>query len=266
MYFWEINFDLFPFFCIMIVGDNMKPVIGVVLKYQCLSDGRAISYMSEKVRRTIQRAGGDVFSIVPVHDVDYFYTKGNEFPELTDDNKRYIDEALNSCDGVLFPGGVKFTPFDRYLLEQVIEKKIPVLGICLGMQLMSCYRDDVSLKKIESYLNHNQELDEGYSHKVKIKRSSRLYDILGEEEIFVNSFHKYQISENKYYNISAFSEDGVIEAIEFCSDTFNMGIQWHPEISYEADIYSKKIIDGFIDAAIEKKCNNFLKEKSKISN
>ena len=82
MDFREINlkFISFSLYCIMMVGDNMKPVIGVVLKYQCLSDGRAISYMSEKVRRTIQRAGGDVFSIVPVHDVDYFYTKGNEFP------------------------------------------------------------------------------------------------------------------------------------------------------------------------------------------
>ena len=109
-------------------------------------------------------------------------------------------------------------------------------------------------------------MDEGYSHKVKIKRSSRLYDILGEEEIDVNSFHKYQSYENKYYNISAFSEDGVIEAIEFCSDTFNMGIQWHPEISYEKDIYSKKIIDSFIEAAIDKKCSNFNEKENKVSN
>ena len=247
------------------MGDDMKPVIGVVLRYQCLSDGRAIVYMSENVRRTIQKAGGEVFSIVPVHDVDYFYTKGNEFPDLTDDNKKYIDDVLNKCDGVLFPGGVKFTPFDRYLLEQIIEKQIPTLGICLGMQLMSCYKDNVSLKLIESDLIHNQELDEGFSHKVKIKKDSRLYDILGVEEIFVNSFHKYQISKNDYYNISACSDDGVIEAIEFCNNTFNLGIQWHPEISYDKDIYSKKIIDSFIEAAIDRKYNNItLIENSKI--
>ena len=236
------------------MGDMMKPVIGVVLRYQCLSDGRAIVYMSERVRRTIQRAGGDIFSIVPVHDVDYFYTKGNEFPELTDDNKRYIDEMLNQCDGVLFPGGIKFTPFDRYVLEKVIEKKIPVLGICLGMQLMSCYKDDISLKKIEGDIIHYQESDEGFSHTVKIKSNSLLYNILGVDEISVNSFHKYCVSKNQYYNVCAYSEDGVVEAIEFSDNTFNLGIQWHPEISYDQDIYSKKIIDAFIDNAITYKC------------
>lgn len=229
----------------------MRPVIGIPLRYQCLEDGRAILYMSEKLRRVIQNAGGEVFSIVPVHDVDYFYTKGNEFPELTEEEKEIISNSLNFCDAVLFPGGVKFTPYDRYLLEQVIERKIPVLGICLGMQLMSCYKKDVSLGLIESNIIHNQELDEGFSHKVKINKGTKLYSILGEDEIFVNSFHKYHVFENSIYDTAAYSEDGYIEAIELSSDFFNIGVQWHPEISYSFDGNSKKIIDAFILAASE---------------
>lgn len=242
----------------------MRPVIGIPLRYQCLSDGRAILYMSEKVRRVIQKAGGDVFSIVPVHDVDYFYTKGNEFPELTFEQKKSISDSLDNCDGILFPGGIKFTPYDRYLLELAIEKKIPVLGICLGMQLMSCYNEDISLKAIDSDVNHKQELDEGFSHKVRINKDSKLFTILDSEEILVNSFHKYHVTENEYYNISAVSEDGFIEGIEYPGVVFNIGIQWHPEISYEFDIFSKKIIDSFIAAAYSRKNNMSLENVDKI--
>lgn len=236
-------------------GDIMKPIIGVPLRYNVLSDGRPIVYMSEKIRRTIQNAGGEVFAITPVHDVDYFYTKGSEFPELTCEDMRLIDKVLDGCDGVLFPGGIKFTPYDRYLLERIIEKNIPVLGICLGMQLMSCYKEDICLVANDGDINHQQESDEGYSHRVKIFKDSRLYKILNKEEIFVNSFHKYHITENNLYRPTALSEDGLIEGIEYPSSTFNIGVQWHPEISYLFDDNSRKIIDAFIEAAMERCCS-----------
>lgn len=233
----------------------MKPVIGIPLRYQALKDGRPIVYMIECVRRTIQSAGGIVYPIVPVQDVDYFYTKGNEFPEITKEEICIIDDMLNFCDGILFPGGIKFTPFDRYILEQAIEKKIPVFGICLGMQMMSCYNEDINLNEIDSDINHKQELDEGYSHEVNILKGSKLYEILGVESLKVNSFHKYCVTKNNIYKISAISSDRIIEAIEYPSDVFNIGVQWHPEISYSFDDNSKKIIDAFIKASYNKACS-----------
>ena len=80
-----------------------------------------------------------------------------------------------------------------------------------------------------------------------IKKDSTLYKILGKEELMVNSFHNYHVSIDNQYIVTANSEDGYIEGIELPNKKFHMGIQWHPEISYEFDEDSKKIINYFIE-------------------
>ena len=179
-----------------------------------MDDGRCILYLAERVRRTIQKAGGFIIPIVQVQDVDYYQTRFKEFPEFTDDVKKHIDSYLDMVDGVLFPGGFKITPFDVYLLERCIERNIPTLGICLGMQLMSCVGEDFKVYPNESDISHLQESDEGFSHRVKIDNNSLLYKILGEEEILVNSFHRYHVTIENSYIVNAISEDGYIEGIE----------------------------------------------------
>ena len=221
--------------------------IGIPLKYYHLQDGRCILYLGEKIRRTIQKAGGFVVPIVPVQDVNYYDTKFDQFPPLTDSDKDLIEKYLDSVDGIIFPGGYKVTPFDTYLLSRCIERNIPTLGICLGMQLMSCYGEFFKVYPNDSSINHFQESDEGYAHKVQIQKKSKLYDILQKEEIVVNSFHRYHVTIDNEYVISAKSEDGIIEGIELPTLKFHIGIQWHPEISYDFDENSKKIIDSFID-------------------
>ena len=67
----------------------------------------------------------------------------------------------------------------------------------------------------------------------------------------VNSFHTKHVLANNVYETTVLSEDGLIEGIEYPSDTFNIGVQWHPEISYEFDDSSKKIIEAFISASLE---------------
>ena len=231
----------------------MRPVIGVPLRYQALADGRPILYLEERVRRVLQDAGGYVFPFAPVQNLDYMNTRGNEFPELTEEEKNCIHKNLDACDGIFFPGGIKMTPYDRYLLEYAILKKIPVLAVCLGMQMMSCYQEDVRLEKNEGFNHHQGTDDFSLSHKVIIDKDSLLYQILGKDEICVNSFHNYHGTKNHVYQTVAVSEDGLIEALEYPGDVFNIGVQWHPEISYFFDENSKKIIYAFMDAARKKK-------------
>lgn len=230
----------------------MKPIIGVPLRYENLEE-RPILYIPERVRRTLQKAGAEIFILPPVQDFDYIETKIDEFPELTEEEKKFINKSLDKCDGLFLPGGIKFTPYDRYMLSYAIEKKIPTLAVCLSMQMMSCYEEEIELAKIKNNEKHNQKDYDKLMHKVIINKNSKLYNILKEDEIMVNSFHKYHATENHIYETTAVSEDNIIEALEYPSPFFNIGVQWHPEVSYDFDENSKKIIDSFITEAKHQK-------------
>ena len=178
-------------------------------------------------------------------------THYNEYPELTDKEKEDIEKYLDMVDVVIFPGGNKITPFDQYLVKRCIERDIPTLGICLGMQLLCYYDREFKPTRIEE-ANHYQEDDNLLTHKVQLKKDTYLYKILEKDEIMVNSFHNYKVDVENEYIVNALSEDGFIEGVELRDKKFNIGIQWHPEISYDFDEDSRKIIDYFINICSNK--------------
>lgn len=138
--------------------------------------------------------------------------------------------VLNVCSGILLPGGCKEDNIDNYLIEYSNKFNIPLLGICLGMQMMGMYNNNLELKNVENhYFDENK-----YIHNVYLY-DSNLKNILQTDKIKVNSYHNYALADKGGYKIVGKSSDGVIEAIEKDNHIFQVGVQWHPErmISYD---------------------------------
>ena len=150
-------------------------------------------------------------------------------------------EIVDICDGIIFPGGIGITKKDKELMNYLYKIDKPTLGICLGMQIMGSSFDG---KVEEDVVGDIHSKVEDYVHEVKIDKNSKLYQILGEENIKVNSRHKDRVKYTKL-DCVATSEDNIIEAIEDKSKKFFIGVQWHPE-SLPEDKYTKKLFDYFI--------------------
>lgn len=149
-----------------------------------------------------------------------------------------IDIYLKLCDGVIIPGGDDINNYDIYVCNYCIENNIPILGICLGMQVMASLKED--------NLVLNKENHKDVTHKIVTKPDSIVGRIVGDS--YVNSRHNYHATEVGDYDITAYSTNGYIEAIEYKKNKFNVGVQWHPEDMIDYDENQKKLIKEFIDA------------------
>jgi putative glutamine amidotransferase len=77
--------------------------------------------------------------------------------------------------------------------------------------------------------------------------------LLKQEQAFVNSHH-HQAVDKLGTNLTATSwaKDGVIESIEDTSENkFLLGVQWHPELSWKIDEFSKKVFEVFINKCVK---------------
>ena len=131
---------------------------------------------------------------------------------------------VKECNGVVLTGGDHFLANDFLLVNYLYQHDIPTLGICLGMQTMalSFGRGE----EINVSLFHNKKSND--THHVIIKENTLLADILQKKDLLVNSRHKTAISSTNL-EVSARSEDGVIEAVEDKQKHFFLGVEWHPE-------------------------------------
>lgn len=152
---------------------------------------------------------------------------------------------MRQCEGILITGGCDPTKYDYYILDYAIKHRLPVLGICLGMQIMGTYRNQNELKPIGT--NKHQKPKERYVHKVSLDPSSKLFTYFGNtREIEVNSRHVEQITTGGMFSVIGRSEDGIMEALENPTHSFQIGVQWHPESMIDYDENSRKLWKEFV--------------------
>ncbi|WP_046022116.1 gamma-glutamyl-gamma-aminobutyrate hydrolase family protein [Magnetospira sp. QH-2] len=145
------------------------------------------------------------------------------------------------------------TTFEMAMVRGALERDMPILGICGGQQLLHVALGGRLIQHIpESVpgcLAHEQPnpRDEA-GHEVKIVTGTRLFRIVGEMDIPVNSAH-HQAAEDvpEGVTVNAYAPDGVIEGIEVADKSFCIGVQWHPE--FHISPADGKLFEAFITAA-----------------
>jgi putative glutamine amidotransferase len=216
-----------------------KPKIGVTVSADEQKDRTHELKLKEAYFTSIQHAGGE-----PV-----------AFPMDTPVEK--IPEVLSSFRGILLSGGGDIDPtifaglphprvygvdpvrdqLEIELARYCADNKIPLFGICRGLQVMNValggtlYTDITD--QLSGALKHPcfPEYPRDYlAHSVMIKISTHLTAITENTQMKVNSMHHQGIKDlGDGLTVSAMSADGLVEGIEFMFHPFFLGVQWHPE-------------------------------------
>lgn len=222
----------------------MKPIIGIIEWPYYDKEGRYIYEVPNEITNMIIKNGGIPLGIFPTQDEIFQDKKISDINKMTFKEKIELNRILNKCDGIIKPGALRIYNYERYIYSYTFERNVPYMGICAGMQLMAGYNKDINnIRNDEKVINHHS--NDKYVHKLKILKNTLLYEILKEEEIMVNSRHRYHIDSSGIHSVSAISEDNIIEAIENDSRKFHIGLQWHPETL--DDNNSNKIFNRFIE-------------------
>ena len=231
----------------------MKPIIGIVGRTNKAEYNKYKIIINDNHRRAVITCGGIPISILPTQNIEYEKMDNGKsnFP-LSEEEQNDMIRVIKMCDGIILQGGYYSYYYDEFIAKYCLENDIPILGTCLGMQILAAVDYNTSRKKntqlIKSGINHRQ-YENSYVHNINIDKNSFLYNIIGKEKIKVNSRHKYSIINLNNAKIAAKSEDGIIEAIEFQDKKFAIGVQWHPEDLFETDENMLNIYKIFIDKA-----------------
>jgi gamma-glutamyl-gamma-aminobutyrate hydrolase PuuD len=239
-----------------------KPIIGLNCEVSKLK-----AFFSEfelvcdyRYVRAIIRAGG-VPVLVPINP-----------------KKRDLGRLLDRLDGLVMVGGADIHPgfygerdrhrlepmyrgrtkFDMTLYRMAARRRLPILAICYGTQLINVahggtLHQDIQ-KQIRQSKNHRSKRNP--FHSVMLDPNSHLAKIFGKSRFHVHSEHHQSVKKlGKSFRAVGWSPDAVIEAIE--GPPRVLAVQWHPE-RQEKDPVQRKLFRSFITLCKSKKtCSNW---------
>lgn len=170
-----------------------------------------------------------------------------------------VDLVVADFDALLLPGGRYAMPAEWYegdvapspaterlevevaLAAGFLAKDKPVLGICAGMQVLAALHGAKLIAQVDG---HNER---GRLHEVRTAPGSRLAALVG-ERLTVNTFHNEAVTETGDATPSAWSDDGIVEAVELPGRRFALGIQWHQELFAHEEHRGNAVFQGLVDA------------------
>jgi putative glutamine amidotransferase len=182
---------------------------------------------------------------------------------------------IDQCDGIILSGGEDVHPrfyhkeeylefcheidekrdeFEWKVLEYTERNKLPLLGICRGLQVANVFFGGTLIPDIPSFgkFNHSKTGDADRYHTVHIDPNSHLKTIFNASSGEINSAH-HQSADliGKGLVSNAVSQDGVIEGLERKnkdSHSFLMLVQWHPErMNDQESVFTKNLKKSFLE-------------------
>ena len=215
-----------------------KPLIGLTCSRIPNQDHLPAFAVNEPYARSISTAGG-IPILIPL--------------DLSESD---LGALLDRVDGIVFTGGYDIDPHkyggqphpkvmhidqardetEIHLVKIMAERGMPILGICRGLQVInvamggSLYEDLPQQFSGSIQHDHHDKPRDHLAHPVWVESGNRLAQILSQEEVRVNSLHHQGI--RKLGNLlrpTAYSADGLVEAVELTGSQFSLAVQWHPE-------------------------------------
>jgi putative glutamine amidotransferase len=144
---------------------------------------------------------------------------------------------------------------DELLLQDAFNLQKPIFGICYGMQSMNVWRGGSLIQHLETSVDHTPGRHIAEAHLVDIIPGSRLASLVEEAQpgvspLWVNSSHHQAVARigDQLQPVATSAVDGTIEAIEGAG-SFVVGVQWHPERTFDSSPLSRELFCAFIKAA-----------------
>jgi putative glutamine amidotransferase len=249
-----------------VYGVTARPLIGVSTSELRPAEGAHFAHHSEPPRRMLA---------LGVAYLDAVAAAGGIPVILAPLPARRLEAIIERLDGVCLSGGPDVEPatygadahtelgptepevdlFELGLVRAARRRGLPILAICRGMQVLNIARGGTLVQHLPDRSDEIQHRQAGPasepSHGVAVAADSRLARIAGGERLEVNSFHHQAIDRlGSGLEPVAWSDDGVVEAVEAPGDAFTLGVQWHAECLTER-AEQARLFSGLVDAAGE---------------
>lgn len=138
------------------------------------------------------------------------------------------------------------TELELALARTVLDRDLPVLGVCGGMQVLAVAAggtliQDLPVPAEPSDIAHEQPGDPAHpSHPVVLEGPARAW-FDGARQVSVNSTHHQAVEDPGAFRVVARAPDGVVEAMAIPDRRFAVGVQWHPELIGHDALYTALI-------------------------
>jgi putative glutamine amidotransferase len=187
---------------------------------------------------------------------------------------REIEPLLDRLDGVCLSGGPDIDPiayggsshpelgpterevdeFEIGLVRAAQRRGLPLLAICRGLQLLNVARAGTLIQHLPDVVGpdvaHRQrDSARVVTHAVDLAPDSTLHRLMEDQRPLVNSFHHQAVDRiGQGLRPVAWSDDGVVEALEAPAGPFTVAVQWHAECLTERPEHAA-LFSGLVDAA-----------------